>query len=52
LFSNKDASSTVLVKPFEEYFGDYQDAVDRLLTLTPTVESVDIYRMKKHNWLL
>jgi type I restriction enzyme R subunit len=41
LFSNKDASSTVLVKPFEEYFGDYQNAVDRLLTLTPTVESVD-----------
>lgn len=41
LFSNKDASSTVLVKPFDEYFGDYQDAVDRLLTLTPTVESVD-----------
>ncbi|HHC2755903.1 TPA: type I restriction endonuclease subunit R [Klebsiella pneumoniae] len=41
LFSNKDASSTVLVKPFEEYFGDYQNTVDRLLTLTPTVESVD-----------
>ena len=41
LFSNKDASSVVLVKPFDEYFGDYQDAVDRLLTLTPTVESVD-----------
>lgn len=31
----------MLVKPFDEYFGDYQDAVDRLLTLTPTVESVD-----------
>ena len=41
LFSNKDASSIVLVKPFEEYLSDYQDAVDRLLTLTPTVESVD-----------
>ncbi|CRX45681.1 HsdR family type I site-specific deoxyribonuclease [Yersinia enterocolitica] len=41
LFSNKDASSVVLVKPFEEYLSDYQDAVDRLLTLTPTVESVD-----------
>lgn len=41
LFSNKDASSVVLVKPFEEYLSDYQDAVDRMLTLTPTVESVD-----------
>ncbi|AUV25341.1 TPA: type I restriction endonuclease subunit R [Yersinia enterocolitica] len=41
LFSNKDASSVVLVKPFEEYLSDYQDAVDRLLTLAPTVESVD-----------
>lgn len=41
LFSNKDVSSVVLVKPFEEYLSDYQDAVDRLLTLTPTVESVD-----------
>lgn len=41
LFSNRNASSVVLVKPFEEYLTDYQDAVDRLLTLTPTVESVD-----------
>lgn len=41
LFSNKDASSVVLVKPFEEYLSDYQAAVDTLLTLTPTVESVD-----------
>lgn len=47
LFSNKDASSVVLVKPFEEYLSDYQDAVDRLLTLTPTVESVDSLQDEK-----
>ncbi|MEH4675057.1 hypothetical protein PO353_12690 [Klebsiella variicola] len=41
LFSNKDASSMVLIKPFDDYFGHYQNAVDRLLTLTPTVASVD-----------
>ena len=31
----------MLIKPFEEYLSDYQAAVDTLLTLTPTVESVD-----------
>ncbi|WP_275381655.1 type I restriction endonuclease subunit R, EcoR124 family [Xenorhabdus bovienii] len=41
LFSNKNASSVVLVKSFEEYLSDYQASVDYLLTLTPTVESVD-----------
>lgn len=41
LFSNKDAKSTVLVKPYTEYVQDYQTATTALLALTPTVQSVD-----------
>ena len=41
LFSNKHASSVVLVKSYEEYLADFQEAIDTLLAITPTVESVD-----------
>lgn len=41
LFSNRNAKETVFVKPYEEYVADYQQAVDKLLEITPTVNAVD-----------
>lgn len=41
LFSNKDAKETVLVEPYENYLKKYQQAVEALLEVTPTVDSVD-----------
>ncbi|MEK7989712.1 MAG: type I restriction endonuclease subunit R [Thiotrichaceae bacterium] len=43
LFSNKDAKETVegvLVKSYEEYIQDYNQAVTELQTITPTANSV------------
>lgn len=41
LFSNRNAKETVFVKPYEEYVADYQQAVDKLLEITPTIKAVD-----------
>lgn len=41
LFSNKDAKETVLVKPYEDYVKQFNDATVELLKITPTVKSVD-----------
>lgn len=41
LFSNKDAKKIVLVPSFEEIKKDYEDAVTKLLALTPDYKSVD-----------
>jgi type I restriction enzyme R subunit len=41
LFSNKDAKETVLVKPYEDYVKQFNDATLELLKITPTVKSVD-----------
>ena len=41
LFSNKDAKETVLVAPYEEYVKAFNKAVDELLAIAPTVQSVD-----------
>lgn len=41
LFSNKDAKETVLLESYDTYVDQFNEATDRLLTLTPTVQSVD-----------
>ncbi len=41
LFSNKDARETVLVEPYEDYVKQFNNATEALLTLVPTVASVD-----------
>lgn len=41
LFSNKDAKKIVLVPSFDEIKNDYEDAVAKLLALTPDYKSVD-----------
>ena len=41
LFSNKDAREKVLLEPYEEYVTRFNKAVDELLRIAPTVESVD-----------
>lgn len=41
LFSNRNAKETVFVKPYEDYVADYQQAVDKLLEITPTIKAVD-----------
>jgi type I restriction enzyme R subunit len=41
LFSNKDAKETVLLESYDTYINQFNEATDRLLTLTPTVQSVD-----------
>ncbi|NEW60239.1 type I restriction endonuclease subunit R, partial [Sulfurovum sp. bin170] len=42
LFSNKDAKDIILMKPYEEYLGEFDEAYrEKLLVITPTVDSVD-----------
>ena len=41
LFSNKDAKEDILLKPIEEYVEDFNEVLDKLKEITPSVESVD-----------
>lgn len=41
LFSNKDAKETVLVQPYEDYVTKFNKATEALLSIAPTVQSVD-----------
>ena len=41
LFSNKDAKETVLIRPYQDYVEDFNQAVEKLLHTAPTVQSVD-----------
>ena len=41
LFSNKDAKDIILMKPYEEYVEMFNKAFASLMTITPTVNSVD-----------
>ena len=41
LFSNKEARTIVLVKPYVDYLQEYREKLDTLLNITPTVDSVD-----------
>jgi type I restriction enzyme R subunit len=41
LFANKDAQEDIILAPYEDYLKRFEEAADKLLALTPTVESVD-----------
>jgi type I restriction enzyme, R subunit len=41
LFSNKDASEEILIEPYEQYVTRFNDGVKILLSIAPTVKSVD-----------
>ncbi|WP_104017838.1 type I restriction endonuclease subunit R [Roseovarius nitratireducens] len=41
LFANKDAQEDIILAPYEDYVAKFEDAVAKLLAITPTVESVD-----------
>ncbi|RYZ65125.1 MAG: type I restriction endonuclease subunit R, partial [Proteobacteria bacterium] len=41
LFSNKDAKEIIIMKPYENYIEDFNNAYEKLLTVTPDVNSVD-----------
>ncbi len=40
-FSNPNVKETVLVKPYQDYLEDFNQAVEKLLSTAPTVQSVD-----------
>lgn len=41
LFSNKNANEVIFIEPYEVYVERFKQALAKLLTLTPTVESVN-----------
>jgi len=41
LFSNKDAIDVIVMKPYEDYVGKFNEAFDQLLSITPTLDSVN-----------
>ena len=41
LFSQTDSIDTVIMKPYEDYLDKFNEAVKKLLEITPAVESVD-----------
>jgi type I restriction enzyme, R subunit len=41
LFSNKDASEEILIEPYEDYVTRFNDGVKILLSIAPTIKSVD-----------
>ena len=41
LFSQTDSIDTVIMKPYKEYLSKFNEAVKKLLDITPVVESVD-----------
>lgn len=42
LFSDKNANETILIEPYESYVKDFNDSVKTLLSIAPTVASVDV----------
>lgn len=41
LFSNKEAVEEILVQPYEDYVAKFEEAIQRLREITPTVKSVN-----------
>lgn len=41
LFANKDAVEVIVLKPYENYIADFEKAVEKLLEIAPTVNSVN-----------
>ena len=41
LFSNKEAIEVIIMKPYEDYTAKFDEAFEKLLELTPTIDSVN-----------
>jgi len=41
LFSNKEAIEEIIIQPYEDYIESFNEAVERVLAITPTFESVN-----------
>jgi type I restriction enzyme R subunit len=41
LFSNKEAIDIIVMKPYEDYVGKFNEAFEELLSITPTIDSVN-----------
>jgi type I restriction enzyme R subunit len=41
LFSNKDAVDVIIMKPYEDYADKFNEALKRLTSITPTIDSVN-----------
>src|SRR6218665_850696 len=41
LFSNKDAIEVIIMKPYEDYAFKFDEAFEKLLSITPTIDSVN-----------
>lgn len=41
LFSNKEAIEVIIMKPYEDYTVKFDEAFEHLITVTPTIDSVD-----------
>jgi type I restriction enzyme R subunit len=41
LFSNKEAIEVIIMKPYEDYTVNFDEAFDHLISLTPTTDNVD-----------
>jgi type I restriction enzyme R subunit len=41
LFSNKEAIEVIIMKPYEDYAAKFNEAFKNLISITPTVDSVD-----------
>lgn len=52
LFSNKEAKEEIIMKPYEDYVTKFNKAYEKLLQITPTVDSVDELPTKMKNWNL
>jgi len=41
LFSNKEAIEVIIMQPYEDYVGKFDDAYDKLKEITPTIDAVN-----------
>ena len=41
LFSNKEAKEDIFLKPYNNYLDEFNEALEMLLEITPTVDSVN-----------
>ncbi|SDF11272.1 type I restriction enzyme, R subunit [Pricia antarctica] len=41
LFSNKDAIEEIIIQPYEDYIEDFNEAVEKVLEIAPTFDSVN-----------
>jgi type I restriction enzyme R subunit len=50
LFSNKNAKETVIMKSYEEYLKEFEDALAKLKTIAPTIESVNAFTSEEETF--